>query len=387
MSLRIFIWGVISAGAVCVGVAFLAGSWSPDWWAIIVVLGGMAVAQRLRIPTHHGLERQTMIGLFLAMGAILLPPTWLVIVIMASFIPVALHFWKGPTRLLFDLANIVLMGVAGWGAYHALDAALPVRQGPRLLIASTALCICGPVVNLAILAATSRLTTGVAARDQRGQRQTELLRAIGIASLGVTIAALWFTEPWAAPFGFVVALVVYQALLLPRLSEERDAIEQEARRDDLTGLLNRLGFREHLEREIAVARRTRLPLSLIVVDGTRLKAVNDEYGHAAGDSVIKSIGTALSERLRTSDVGARLGGDEFVALLPATDIDGAKRLIDDLRHSCGTVALPGREHGLYASFSAGAAMLEGEETADELFRRADREMYDDKIGTRNAIAI
>lgn len=98
------------------------------------------------------------------------------------------------------------------------------------------------------------------------------------------------------------------------LQEANHALDRQARTDMLTGLLNRRGFDTQMSFAMALARRSGRPLSLITVDVDHFKRVNDTYGHAAGDEVLRRLAQTLQERLRSSDVVARVGGEEFVAV-------------------------------------------------------------------------
>ena len=103
------------------------------------------------------------------------------------------------------------------------------------------------------------------------------------------------------------------------LSNLTTKMRLQAATDQLTGLLNRAGFRAAAEREYALAVRTTAPLCLVVIDLDGFKAVNDWRGHAAGDQMLVELAETWTARLRRCDVIGRHGGDEFVLLLPATD--------------------------------------------------------------------
>ena len=120
---------------------------------------------------------------------------------------------------------------------------------------------------------------------------------LGALALGAAIA-----------IGATVSRVRYDAMV--------EEIGRLATRDPLTGLANRRVLEEALPREVARARRTGAPLSVVVLDVDHFKAVNDRYGHPAGDAVLRSVGAALEANTKGYDVAVRLGGDEFAVLLP-----------------------------------------------------------------------
>jgi diguanylate cyclase (GGDEF)-like protein len=165
------------------------------------------------------------------------------------------------------------------------------------------------------------------------------------------------------------------------LSLERErmlaAAESEARTDALTGVPNRRGLFETIEREIARAGRQGSPLCLAVIDLDNFKLFNDRFGHSEGDMLLVEAVHAWGGALRGGDMLARLGGEEFVVVLPATDIGGAWKVIDRLR--AGT---PRGE-----TCSAGIARWRPREKGDELIRRADDTMYEAKSAGRDRTVI
>jgi diguanylate cyclase (GGDEF)-like protein len=142
-------------------------------------------------------------------------------------------------------------------------------------------------------------------------------------------------------------------------------LAEQARRDALTGLVNRRGWEEALEAEMSRARRTGAALSVLMLDLDGLKVFNDTHGHQAGDRLIASAADAWATRLRPTDVLARFGGDEFVALLPGCEQATAVRVADAL-----IAALPAG-----GSCSAGVAEWDGAEGGGALIARADAALY------------
>jgi len=148
----------------------------------------------------------------------------------------------------------------------------------------------------------------------------------------------------------------------------RDELRRAAMIDPLTSLLNRRGFHELAGREIARARRDRVPLSLVMFDLDHFKAVNDAHGHAMGDRVLVAIARIIRENLRAVDIAVRWGGEELLALLPGTDLAGAKLTAERIRVSvaaCADVGLPS------FTTSAGVAEWRADETIDATVARAD----------------
>ena len=158
------------------------------------------------------------------------------------------------------------------------------------------------------------------------------------------------TISWLWLFGFDMLLPAWAFMLL-RARRERDAAEDGLRRmavtDPLTGALNRRGFLDRAERVLAQARRSGQPVTLAMLDIDRFKAINDGFGHDAGDAVLAGLSRVLSEGLRGGDLLARFGGEEFVLLMPGLapeSVDGLMgRLREDLRarvpHPAGAPAV------------------------------------------------
>jgi len=167
-------------------------------------------------------------------------------------------------------------------------------------------------------------------------------------------------------------------------------LRQMATTDALTGLINRRGFDEHLEDEVARAGRNRQPLSLVMIDIDRFKAYNDRYGHQAGDECLKLVAaTVRATARRPADIAARYGGEEMALILPETDQEGAYELAEKLRLAVHglEIAHTGSERN-HVTVSLGVATL-GPGTpagsAAELIRRADAALYIAKEAGRDRV--
>ena len=161
---------------------------------------------------------------------------------------------------------------------------------------------------------------------------------------------------------------------------------REARRladlDALTGLHNRRLFHEVLGREVARASRYERPLALLVLDLDRFKAINDRFGHLAGDGVLAELGERLQRVVRSADIPCRIGGEEFAVILPEATLADANGLYERLREaiSSGPVGSAPR-----LSLSAGIAELEDGEETLSFFERADGALYEAKRAGRGRI--
>ncbi|WP_432570150.1 diguanylate cyclase [Kineococcus sp. SYSU DK005] len=185
-----------------------------------------------------------------------------------------------------------------------------------------------------------------------------------------------------------------EQLALTQALQQR--LAEEAVRDALTGLHNRRHLVQVLQEAVDHARSTGEPLSVVLIDVDRFKAVNDTYGHHGGDAVLQAVAARLQRGCRQGDTLARYGGEEFVLLLPATTAAQAVRRVEQLRRECAQtrVDLPCGEEGtsprrrvaVAVTFSAGVATCpERGTTGDELLVAADRALYAAKAGGRDRV--
>lgn len=149
--------------------------------------------------------------------------------------------------------------------------------------------------------------------------------------------------------------------------------------DALTGCFNRAHAFATLDNELRRAKRSRRPVSIVMIDVDDFKRINDEHGHLCGDAVLESIGETLRRTLRSSDVKCRYGGDEFIIILPETPIDGADQVADHVRRAIERVEHVGRTRPFSITVSIGVSAAQpGEAEALALVGRADAALYRDK---------
>jgi diguanylate cyclase (GGDEF)-like protein/PAS domain S-box-containing protein len=175
------------------------------------------------------------------------------------------------------------------------------------------------------------------------------------------------------------ALKVNEGKLQAALESEKNL----SRVDFLTGIPNRRMFHQALTLEGKRSRRYGRPITLIYIDVDNFKHLNDHYGHATGDELLKTIGGTLETSVRSTDMAARLGGDEFAVLLPETDEASAGVIVAKLRQNLQGAIGP---KGWPVTFSFGVVTFPiALDSMEEMIKRADEFMYEAKRGGKSAV--
>jgi diguanylate cyclase (GGDEF)-like protein len=202
------------------------------------------------------------------------------------------------------------------------------------------------------------------------QGQPELLEAIPIANTAlIGVSVLAFSH-------------VYE------LTRERSELRllELAQTDALTRLPNRIRLKETFERERRRSAREQTPFSLIVLDLDHFKAINDDYGHEAGDLMLRHVADKLQQCLRASDLPARLGGEEFGVLLANTNAAQAAEVSEKIRSQIEAMEVMFEGQTLRVTLSGGIAELGTDgDSLESLLREADNRMYQAKASGRNQV--
>jgi diguanylate cyclase (GGDEF)-like protein len=169
-----------------------------------------------------------------------------------------------------------------------------------------------------------------------------------------------------------VALAGAAFVAAARARAELGAARELADLDSLTGLLNQRSFHDLLGHEVARAHRYKRRLALIIVDVDNFKSINDEIGHLQGNTVLNEVAGRVRTAVRGADIACRIGGDEFAVILPESSGADAQALAD--RVVLG-VADPPLAEAPALSISAGVAELRDGDSANDLFARADKDLY------------
>jgi two-component system, cell cycle response regulator len=199
---------------------------------------------------------------------------------------------------------------------------------------------------------------------------------------GIDMGAVDFVSK---PFDSVELLARVNSAL--RTKALLDLLEQRAHLDGLTELGNRFALMDALPRELAACRETGRPMSLLIGDLDHFKKVNDHYGHAAGDDVLRRTAMILRSVVKPTDFLARYGGEEFVVLCPNCDLETVFRTAERLRARVADSTVSFRNSLIHTTMSVGVTCVEPGETHDapEVLERADRALYRAKSAGRNTV--
>jgi diguanylate cyclase (GGDEF)-like protein len=182
-------------------------------------------------------------------------------------------------------------------------------------------------------------------------------------------------------FAFLIGL----SFLLMLCSELLTLVKEESERDLLCGVFNRRGIEQKLDVEIKRSSRSSHGLSIALIDVDHFKAINDRAGHAAGDSALRDVVSAISERLRPNDLVGRFGGDEFLLIFPRTFCSDALAVASRIEQSVRERSVQGADMAL--TISTGLTQAAHGETAAPLLARADKALYSAKNAGRNCCRV
>lgn len=203
---------------------------------------------------------------------------------------------------------------------------------------------------------------------------------IGCGLLGLSLSLMHTRSSLSASNARLALLAaVNKALQL----EARDLANQ-AHTDPLTGALNRQGLREVLMKRLHAAGRVDEEMAVVFMDVDHFKRINDQYGHDAGDEVLRRFAAVILGEVRASDKLVRWGGEEFLLLCPETDVPHAVTMLDKLRAALANQEWP---HGLPVTSSFGVTSLKPDEDIGAAIKRADGALYLAKANGRNRVEI
>ena len=162
---------------------------------------------------------------------------------------------------------------------------------------------------------------------------------------------------------------------------------QNALKDPLTGIGNRISMQQTLQRDIDTAQRHEQALSVLMIDIDYFKRINDTYGHSVGDAVLVEVAQHIQKQLRTTDALFRYGGEEFLAVLPNTCSQHASLVAERLRESLEALEISIEGHTIKVTSSTGCATLRADDSQHSLLQRSDVALYAAKHNGRNQVQL
>jgi len=170
-----------------------------------------------------------------------------------------------------------------------------------------------------------------------------------------------------------------QQKVISKLRSKLETVEAEANLDPLTDLFNRRSLERALEEFFTLCKQSKMSFSLVLIDLDDFKYVNDNYGHHVGDLVLAKVSKVLRTSMRAKDIVGRWGGDEFMAILPNTDLENAKKVVERIKSQLGKMEILAEGKRFKVSISAGVVQFgENFQSLLDMIKEADRLMYEDK---------
>ncbi|MBB5321911.1 GGDEF domain-containing protein [Marinobacter oulmenensis] len=208
-----------------------------------------------------------------------------------------------------------------------------------------------------------------------------------VGKLSGTLQIYWYGHPDPA-FASVLRLVAKALAALVEHFCFCAQLTRNASHDDLTGLLNRSIFFEFLEAELNKAARTQTAFSVMMMDLDHFKSINDQYGHAVGDQVLKHFAELLRSLLRKSDIIGRLGGEEFAVILPGTHLQSAAKVAGEILNQTADLAVAhARQTVVHFTVSIGISTYPDFANINALMSAADGALYRAKKNGRNRVDV
>ncbi|HYG53737.1 MAG TPA: GGDEF domain-containing protein [Burkholderiales bacterium] len=278
------------------------------------------------------------------------------------------NFYKVETRWKIAIETLGMIAFITWVLWSTDRLASPLLNAFLLPVITSALTLgkLTTLINVALIAACYILLGG-------GVEPRELMSLRFIAGFAAQLAPVLLVAYITTMFSSDIRYGLTRAKLLSET-------------DELTGMFNTRGFAIAANRLFGHALRYDRPASLLMIDCDNLKAINDSYGHEAGNLLLKRISSAIVTELRATDVPARYGGDEFIVLLPETPPQGAVDVAERIRDAIIGTPVEYQGRRIVTSASIGFACCpEDGKSLDTLAAHADRALYQAKQKGRNCV--
>jgi len=396
-AVRGYVAAVCAAYAAALGTALARTSWHLSalgvFFVLLVGAAAMIEATRDVEPPRNTLTRDLQEVWWLSV-ALLLPPVYALLapiplVLMKQW-RVRRSFWH---RRLFSIGAIGLGYFAASVEFHsAFQPLLGVPPGAGghssagWLAAIIAAAVTGWAINVWLVVGAVKLT------DPQARLRTIMFsrEAVTTDTVETCFAAL---VAFALCFTLAVLIVAVPVVLVQKRFLMHSQLLREARTDPKTGLLNAAAWHRESAAELSRTKGRWSPAALAIMDIDHFKAVNDTYGHLAGDRVLRVVADRFKTQLRARDLLGRFGGEEFAVLLPRTTGAEAGRVAERLRgHIAGAPIAVGdaRDETILVSITVSVGVAElasSDQDLDELLAAADAALYQAKNAGRNRISV
>jgi diguanylate cyclase (GGDEF)-like protein len=369
------LFGALVAAAA--GIAASQHVTSGDWREFAVLAAGAALAQYFVVHMSNNQVFHVAVA-FTVAAALALPPRLIVLLCVIQH----LSDWakeRYPWYIqAFNISNYLLGALAA----HSISTVGTIdltANDPAALARGVAACAVFITINHVLLAGMLSRARDRSPRES-GLFSFDSLLSDGVLALfGLTLAILWDLDQWAVLIVLPPLVLIQRALTVPQLWAE-------ARTDAKTGLFNARHFGRELAAELRRASRFRRPVSVVMADLDLLRAVNNKYGHLAGDAVLRGVADVVRRELRDYDTPARFGGDEFAILLPETGYDAACAIAERIRTAVATSDIPlrSRPATVRVAISVGVSTFPDDgATPETVLDAADTALYRAKLNSRN----
>jgi diguanylate cyclase (GGDEF)-like protein len=291
------------------------------------------------------------------------------------------HQANRPYRVIYSGTTAVLATMLSATVLAAVNSALGQSAGSLGVTFASAVAVLAAFTTYAVVQETLMVAVLWLIRRPVPLRAvvggpTERAMELATLALGVLLAVTVLHAPYLSPIVMLVVVVLRRSALVHEL-------QQQATRDAKTGLLNAGAWRQEAERELIRAERIDTPISVLMVDLDHFKALNDAYGHQAGDGALKAVADCISDALRGYDAVGRFGGEEFAALLGDADAARAEKVAARLCERIRDLRTP---HGGTVTASVGVGVgRSGHHSLDDLISVADQALYVAKNAGRDRV--
>ncbi len=376
---RLFILGALAAAVAGVALTSQDGLQRADVALLITATVLCALANVYEVLATGNFSFQPNLIFFFA-GAALLPPWAIAVMAIASYLPGVVLRRPRWYMTAFNVANYALAGLV---VHHIVG-----LEGAAFLAPPGGVDVALLFLAAAVAVALNHLLVALAIATSQGRSLTRVVASLSatlpldlaLAITGGALVVLWTVSPLLTLLAVGPMIMVYQALWVP-------ALRHKSRTDPKTGLFHADHFREELGDAIEAAGRDGATVGLLMLDLDRLRAVNNRFGHLAGDELIERTARLLEREAPEGAVAARFGGEEFSLMLPGATTREASVVADRVRTALEHEVWDwGAGEHFMATVSIGvAAFPEHADSPDQLIAIADAALYDAKIGGRNRV--